>query len=187
MKILVLMPVGQDYSAIGGEICKNLPENIFDNTMIMSMIVDYLLETGVTDNYGVAVVNAIMACNNLYDEAVANGEDIIIFGNVGIDKEFDMVFNFQDPDDDTLEYKDLLIEKIVDIVSIGDVSKEEMEIFNLHSADESILTLKNCKATAELMSELIASKPVDVRAQYAEILELQRTHIGEIENKFNVN
>lgn len=188
MKILVLMPVGTEYSATGFEFYKNLSDYASNSTIVICNVVDYLLETNAQDNYGIAVLNAITGTEKIYEEAVENNEDIVIFGNVNKKYDFDLVFNFQDANDDTLPYKDLLIEKMREISFDSDVPAEELEFYNLHTADESQLTLKNSKATAELISELLASKPIiNQQDKNEQIKKIYEIHLQELTNKLNIS
>lgn len=189
MKILVLMPVGTEYAATGFEFYKNLSDYALNCTVVICNVVDYLLETNAQDNYGIAVLNAITGTEKVYEEAVENNEDVVIFGNVNKKYDFDLIFNFQDVNDDTLPYEDKLIDKMREIsFDAPDVSAEELEFYNLHTADESQLTLKNSKATAELISELLASKPIiNHQDQNEQIKKIYKTHLEELTNKLNIS
>ena len=158
MKILILMPMDERmvYAATG--IYKYLPDDKKDITFSIPMFMQYLVTTNTCGDWLHAIFLAQIAAKHFIEQH----KDYIIIGNVDANNKFDVVFNFQDIDED-LDYEDKALDKFKEVIN----NSEEVEaknfllsyINNLHLASESKMPLHNCRATAQFLSDVIDSDP----------------------------
>lgn len=164
MKILILMPLQEQYTYAGMGIYKAMPQEIKDVTFVMPMYMDYLVQTKLTDDWISAAFDAIVSVRNTYNTAVEHDYDMVVIGNAPAECEFDAVFNFQDIEEE-LPYVDKFIEKIKELIATSDKADEEEKnsllavIGNLHEASESKLSLINCVATADFITSYLKTDP----------------------------
>lgn len=144
------------YAATG--IYKHLPDDKKDITFSIPMFMQYLVTTKTCGDWLHAVFLAQIAARNFIKEH----KDYIIIGNVDANNKFDIVFNFQDIEED-LPYEDRALNQFKEVIENSD-SIESKELLlgyigNLHVASESNMPLHNCRATAQFLSNLIDSDP----------------------------
>lgn len=156
MKILVLMPLEEQYVYAATGIYKNMPEDVQQITFAMPMFMEYLVTTKISNNWTFALYDALISAKNIYN--AAEDRDLIIIGNISSDLKFDAVFNFQDIEKE-LDYKDLTIKKLLSLDAIKNDPVLFQPIAALHEAHESTFTLKNCEATADFLSSFIKTDP----------------------------
>lgn len=157
MKILVLMPLDEKYVYAATGIYKSLSKEMKDITFAMPMFMQYAISTKISPDWVYAAFDTIVSAESIYKTASANKDgDLIIIGNIDKKYEFDAVFNFQDIEDDSLEYKDYFIEKVKDVVKDSEILLSKIN--NLHDASESKMSLKDCKATAHFLENYIKAK-----------------------------
>lgn len=155
MKMLILMPCDEQHVYAATAIYNALPQELKDNTFAMPMFMEYLRDTNQVGNWVKALFYTILAAEGLY-AATPKNENFILIGNIGNEFKFDVVFNFQDIDE-SLPYEDKFMDMCQNIV------KDEPSLFQyiaeLHQADESKMALQNCVATADFITDYIASEP----------------------------
>lgn len=185
MKILVLTPCDEKWVHWCAAIYKNLTGDARDKTFFMPLFMDNLIVTKTVYNWVFAYFYAAVAAKSLIKTAMANNDDIIIFGNVNKnDFKFDAVFNFQDAEFDA-EYEDLFVEKIKEIVKTDENLLPYVE--NLYTKEDSKMTLHNCRATAQFVSEYLTTDPhlEDIKAQYDKVLHFKEKGLDDgIGNSF---
>lgn len=154
MKMLILMPLDEKmvYAATG--IYKELPDEVKDITFNMPMMMEYLIVTKQAENYENAAVDVLYSACKVYEAAENN--NLVVIGNMPKNFKFDYVYNFQDIEQ-ALPYKDLFIENL--LKKCKEVLEEDNIVFkyldNLHTADESLLSLENCEATAHFIGKFV--------------------------------
>ena len=170
MKILVLMPCDERMVYAATAIYKNLPKDVQDITFMMPMFMEYLIQTKISPNWTYALFDAMISAENIYKSA--KKDDLIVFGNLPKRMVFDAVFNFQDLEE-SLEYRDLFIEKVQNIVKDEKILVKH--ITKLHEASESRLSLRNASATAEFISSYVKTDPhlEDIRELYKDKLKFK--------------
>lgn len=169
MKILVLMPLDERSSHMGLKIYDSLPYEVKEHTFCMPAFMEYLVATKICKNWTYALFDSLLTAKRLY-ENTEEDEDLIIIGNTTATHNFDIVFNFQDIEED-LPYQDIFVKKVSEIVT-GEKTLENL-INNLHKANESKMTLHNCIATADFLSAYIKTDPhlKDIEKEYNEKLK----------------
>lgn len=172
MKILVLMPLDEKMVYTATALYEALPEETKQYTFPMPMYMQYLMTTKVCKNWIEAFFDSILSARALYRAAEQGGHDLIIFGNLDKDYEFDVVFNFQDAEE-TLPYEDKFAQKIQTIVE----SEEPLLsiVSNLHTAEESKFSLRDCQASATFLSSYLTTDPKldEIKAKYADVLNFK--------------
>ncbi len=155
MKILVLMPLDEKWIYMANGIYNALPVETRERTFVMPMFMQYCITTKIADNWAYAVYDAVVAAKKVYETATNAKDDLIIIGNCAADLEFDAVFNFQDLEED-LPYEDKYIEKLRLVV------KEDEDLTKwlvMHEAEESKMSLHNCRATADFLDAYLKTDP----------------------------
>lgn len=178
MKILLLFPMDERYSAISMGIYKNLTEEAKKKTFVMPMFNDWQLITkkmvvgsDVPRSWDVATFGTLLKAKELYRINNEKKEDYLLIGNIDAQYEFDAVFNFQDPEADEPyedKYLDLLRQKWTDIPELSD-------LLRLHTANESKMTLHNYAATGAFLSAYLETDPnlEAIKAKYTSILHFK--------------
>ena len=169
MKILVLMPLDERSSHMGLKIYDALPYEVKEHTFCMPAFMEYLMITKACKNWTYALFDSLLTAKRLYEHTDEN-EDLLIIGNTSMNQKFDVIFNFQDIDED-LPYQDFFVKKMQEIVR-GEKRLEEL-INNLHTANESKMTLHNCIATADFLAAYIKTDPhlSDIEKEYKKKLK----------------
>lgn len=172
MKLLVLMPLDEKMVYNATTLYEALPEDVKEHTFPMPMYMQYLMTTKVCKNWIEAFFDSILSARALYRAAEKGGHDLIILGNIDKDFKFDAVFNFQDAEL-TLPYEDKFAQKIQTIVE----SEEPLLsiVSNLHTAEESKFSLRNCQASATFLSSYLTTDPKldEIKAKYADVLKFK--------------
>lgn len=173
MKILVLMPCDERMVYNAAKLYQELPKEIKDITFNMPMFMDYLVNVKIVDNWVMAFYDALISAEKLYAAAQKSKKDLIIFGNMPLNLPFDAVFNFQDAEE-KLPYEDKFLEKIKEIVADEPILAACVE--KMHSAEESKLSLINCKASAEFLSKYIKTDPKleEIKEKYKDKLNFKK-------------
>ncbi len=155
MKMLVLMPCDERKVFEANEIFKNMDEYTKNRTFIFPYFMQYLISSHTVENWVLAYYYTLVAAKNLYKTAQETNDDLIIIGNMPADFQFDEIFNFQDAEREE-PYEDVFLEKIKEMVS-----EDEMlsgMINKMHTAEESQMALKNCRATGEFLSNYLKAE-----------------------------
>lgn len=158
MRILILMPLQEQYSYMAMGIEQHLPSELKNITLSMPNYMEYLILTHKTGDWIEAAFGSIRSIESYCKTA----KDYIIIGNVTHDIPFDAIFNFQDLEE-ALPYKDDLLDYIrpcakkaaeehADVVSIVNI------LDNLYTNEDSRLALKDCKATADFIANYFKSE-----------------------------
>lgn len=179
MKILVLMPLAEQSSFMDIGIYKNLPEDIKKNTFCMPSFMNYIVATKIVPSFEYAIFDSILCAQKLY-EATNKDEDLIIIGNMDKKYSFDVVFNFQDLDED-MPYQDNFLNKIKELVA-GEEKLTKM-VNDMYTNEDSKMALHNCSAAAKFLSKYIKTDPhLDkIKEEYEEQLQqLKDKHNGEL-------
>jgi hypothetical protein len=170
MKILILMPCDEQHVYAAAGIYKALPNEMKDITFPMPMFMDYLIENKIVGNWIMAFFDSLISMKNIYNAAM--NRDLLIIGTAPVDMEFDIVFNFQDIEQD-LPYKDAFLEKIREAVKSDEMLLKMVS--NLYSADASKMPLHNCIATADFITKYmktdVKNKLEVLRKQYEKQLK----------------
>lgn len=172
MRLLLLMPLDQQHVDAAAGIFKALPRKIQEHTFIMPTFMEYLIHMGKSQNWLWAFFDAIVSAQNVYKTAEANGDDLIIVGNLPNTYKFDAIFNFQEIDE-TLPYKDNHAEKIKELVQSEEVLANIVN--NLYSAEDSKFSLENCAATADFLTAYLDTDPQldKIKAKYSDTLKFK--------------
>lgn len=170
MKILVLMPLQEQYEFAASAIYKALPHEVKEVTFVMPMFMNFLVTTKIAPNYSYSVFDALLTAEKLSKTADDSNANLVIIGNVKSDCHFDAIFNFQDIEQD-LPYQDDFITKLIQIVK--DEPTLEYHINDLHQAQESKMALHNCTATADFLAAYLKTDPQldQIKADYQKALE----------------
>lgn len=154
MKLLLLMPCDGRTGYAATTIYNSLPADVKEKTFAMPMFMEYLESTKMVGNTVMAFFDSLVSAEHLYKASA--DEDFILIGNIGKEYEFDAVFNFQDIEADG-DYEDKMLERIRPAI-IGEPVLAS-HAADLHKANESIMPLHNCRATADFISDYISTDP----------------------------
>lgn len=176
MKILVLMPLDERYTYLAAAIYKCLPKDVQEHTLCMPAFMDYMVNVKLCPNWEYALFDTILTAEKVY--SATGDENLIILGNINADCKFDIVFNFQDNYED-LPYEDKFLEQMQKLAK-GEPKLEAL-VNNVHVASESKMTLHNCEATANFLTDYLATDPKldEIKKEY----EIKLKMIEE--SKFN--
>ena len=155
MKILVLMPLSEEYTYFAHAIYNAMPATVREKTFMMPAFIDYQLETKLAENSLYATAGALLAAQKCYDQAVEEKQDLIILGNIDKKYKFDVIFNFQDDKED-MAYKDPRAEKFVEIVKDSEI---EYLAHDLYKNEDSTMPLHNPIATADFLTAYLETDP----------------------------
>lgn len=172
MKILILMPLDEQHSYAAMGIYKYLSPETREITFPMPMYQDYMIQNKISNNWTEACYYSLVSAKSFCMAARADNKryhNLVIIGNTDKQFEFDAVFNFQEIEE-SLPYKDNFIEHLLNNSLITSDPVLLRPIENLHTADESQLALRNCKATAEFIEAYLKTDP----------------HIDEIRGKYDL-
>ncbi len=175
MKILVLMPLDESSVYMASGLYKNVPHEIQDCFFAMPMFMEYLVETGQSQNFFEALFFTVLAAEKLYD-ATKPEEPLIIVGNMPKKYKFDAIFNFQDINED-LPFQDNFTTKVKELVK-----DEEMllnKINDMYTNEDSQLALHNLVATADFLTAYLQTDP-----GIEKITEEYQQRLKEIEEKY---
>ena len=170
MKILVLMPCDERRVYYASKIFKKLSPEMKEITFIMAMFIDFLMQTKVESNPASALFYSILSAEKLYE--AAKKDDLIIFGNINKDYEFDAVFSFQDAEQ-TLPYDDKFITLIQE--KVKDEESLMKYINNLYGAEDVKLKLRDCTASANFLTDDIKTDPKldEIKEKYKDKLNFK--------------
>lgn len=136
MKILILMPIDERCVFASMGLYKRFNPELQKSTLNLVGFADYLYQT--------------KKCRWEHAAATALSKDVpvedydIVIGNTEKCKEFDLIFNLYDGEND-VPYKDYVIEKVEQLLD---------RKFELHTAEESKFCLRNFDAAADLLNSL---------------------------------
>lgn len=154
MKILVLMPLQEQSAYMAMGIYKNLPAEVKDKTFCMPMFMDYLVNTKLVPNWEYALFDTLLSCQKIIE--ATTDEDLIVIGNIDKKYEFDVVFNFQDINEDQ-KYNDPFLDTMRKKVASEALLLNMVN--NMHDANESRMPLHNCLATADFLTAYLDTDP----------------------------
>lgn len=154
MKILLLMPCDEQHTYAATGIYKALPKEIKDITFAIPCFMEYLIDSKVVGNWLMALFDSMLSCRKLCDAATQTNDDLIIIGNAPMDVKFDAIFNFQEIDE-ALPYKDRFMEMAGKLTAEDD--RLSSMVLDVHTAEESIMPLYNCVATADFLTHYLKS------------------------------
>ena len=155
MKILVLMPLQEQSAYMAMGIYKNLPGNIKDKTFCMPAFMDYLVTSKIAPNWEYALFDTLYGAKSIYN-STGEDEDLIIIGNCKKDFKFDVVFNFQDINED-LDYNDPFIDTMREKVQSEELLRNMLA--DMYSQEDVRMRLHNCKATADFLTAYLDTDP----------------------------
>lgn len=158
MKILILMPLDEQHVYAATGIYKNLSPELQNITLAMPMFMEYLVETHISPNWTYALFDTLISAKTYCHAAEQEKCNLIIIGNTLKDYQFDAVFNFQDIEE-ALPYKDNFIDHLLNDEQIKESQVLLQQIAGLHEAHESILSLINCKASAQFIEDYMKTDP----------------------------
>ena len=178
MKILVLMPLDEKWSYIATELYKNLSQYAKENTFAMPMFTEWQLATGkmVLGNdlpkyWNIATFGSIIKAREMYRLQEVAKRDFILIGNIKPEYKFDVIFNFQDTEEDE-SYKDLYVEKLKQVFKDEPSLLQSLEFYD---AAASTMTLHNIPAAAKFLSAYLETDPriEDIKEQYKHDLKFK--------------
>lgn len=158
MRILILMPLDEQHVHAATAIYKYLNPKYQQITFAMPMFMEYLIDTHISKNWTYATYDSIISCKSYCKTAEETNGDLIIIGNADKKFTFDAIFNFQDIDE-ALPYKDNFIEHLLSLKAVQNDPILLAPIDHLYTAADSLLTLKNCKATADFIGQYMTTDP----------------------------
>lgn len=164
------MPLNEAWSYMANGIYRAMPVEVRDKTFVMPMFMEYCVTTKIAPNWMYAVYDALITVRQVYD--TAKDDDLIVIGNCDADLKFDAVFNFQDIEED-LPYSDKYVEKLKTIVKDDEKLSSYLV---LHEAEESKMPLHNCAATADFLTDYLATDPhlEDIKKEFQKKLKLDK-------------
>lgn len=180
MKILVLMPIGEDYSYIASGLFKALDPEARDCAFSLCMFSEWQRTTqkmvvgaDLPKTWTVATFGSLMKARELYRLQEAAKKDIIVIGNISPDYRFDAIFNFQDPERDA-PYEDRYLTKIAAVAQGETALTEAVRVYD---ASASQMTLHNFVAAGKFLSAYLKTDPHidDIKAKYNDQLQFKET------------
>lgn len=181
MKILVLMPIGEDYSYIASGLFKALDPEARDCAFSLGMFSEWqratnkmVIGTDLPKTWTVATFGSLMKARELYRLQDAAKKNVIIIGNISPDYKFDAIFNFQDPEKDA-PYEDRYLAKVA-AAAQGETAL--VDALNVYDASASQMALHNFAAAGKFLSAYLKTDPHidDIKAKYNEQLKFKETH-----------
>lgn len=181
MKILILMPIGEDYSYIASGLFKALDQEARDCAFSLGMFSEWQRTTkkmvigkDLPNTWTVATFGSLMKARELYRLQDAAKKDIIIIGNISPDFKFDAVFNFQDPEKDA-PYEDRYLAKVAAAAQGEDALQDALRVYD---ASVSQMALHNFAAAGKFISEYLKTDPRidDIKTKYENQLKFKETH-----------
>lgn len=181
MKILVLMPIGEDYSYIASGLFKALDPEARDCAFSLCMFSEWqratqkmVIGADLPKTWTVATFGSLVKARELYRLQEAAKKDIIIIGNISPNYKFDAIFNFQDPEQDA-PYEDRYLAKIAAAAQGDSVLTEAL---NVYDASASQMALHNFAAAGKFLSAYLKTDPHidDIKAKYNDQLKFKEIH-----------
>lgn len=156
------MPLDEKWSYIASGIYKNLDDNAKNKSFVMPMFTEWQLATkkmiigqDLPHNWNVATFGSIVKAREFYQIQDTLEQDFLLIGNIKPDYKFDIIFNFQDEDEDA-PYQDLYIDKLKTVFKDDEVLSNNLIFYD---STASIMPLHNIKATAEFLSAYLNTDP----------------------------
>lgn len=151
MKILVLTPFNKSGAMLCTKIWEQLSPDIQKIGFSIPMYMQYLIETKQAEGLPEAYFYSMKAAELVYNQS---SKDLIMFGNMNADFEFDVVFNLREDD------REFFVEALGEIV--GDESELLSHFLtNQHTGKESVLKLKGIDETAKFLNTYLHTKVQD--------------------------
>lgn len=151
MKILVLTPFNKSGAMLCTQIWEQLNPDIQHIGFSVPMYMQYLIETKQAEGLPEAYFYSMKAAELVYHQSQ---KDLIIFGNMSTDFEFDVIFNLREND------REFFVEALREVV--GDESELLAHFLtNQHSEKESVLKLKGVDETANFLNRYLHTKVQD--------------------------
>lgn len=165
------MPLDEKWVYMANGIYNALPHNVKDITFAMPMFMQYCITTKEAPNWLYATFDALVAAKAVYAAAVE--KDLVVIGNCSKDFKFDVIFNFQDIEED-LPFEDKLMSKTQELVK--DSEDLYKYINNLYTNEDSSMPLHNIVATADFITAYLETDPKieQIKKEYKDKVDLSK-------------